>query len=147
LASRHLGRQAAFCVIISSGTLLAAIGFGQSALTGGALYYLLSSTLAASALFLLFELIERARMTPITVPDDEADPLPFYLEQPQQIGTTSDEGDEESIGRIIPAAMAFLGLGFIVCALLLAGLPPLSGFLGKFAMLSALLNPLGMGGA
>ena len=61
--SRRSGssRLAGFSIIVSSGTLLAAIGFGTPALTGGALFYLLSSTLAASALFLLVELIERSR--------------------------------------------------------------------------------------
>lgn len=39
----------------------------------------------------------------------------------------------------------FLGLSFIACALLIAGLPPLSGFVAKVAMLSALLNPAGPG--
>ena len=48
------------------------------------------------------------------------------------------------IGRVIPAAAALLGLAFIVCTLVITGLPPLSGFVGKFAMLSALLNPLGL---
>ena len=60
-ASQQLGRLAGFSIIVSSGTLLAAIGFGRPALTAAALFYLLSSTLAASALFLLVELVERAR--------------------------------------------------------------------------------------
>jgi multicomponent K+:H+ antiporter subunit D len=46
---------------------------------------------------------------------------------------------------VIPAAMAFLGLSFIACTLLITGMPPLSGFVGKFLMLSALLNPVGLG--
>src|SRR5690606_3151796 len=43
-------------------------------------------------------------------------------------------------------AMAFLGLAFITCALVIAGLPPLSGFFGKFALLSAAVNPGGLQG-
>src|SRR5690606_38206098 len=37
-------------------------------------------------------------------------------------------------------AMAFLGMGFFCCALLIAGLPPLPGFVAKFSMLSAALQ-------
>src|SRR5205823_1058928 len=53
LGSQKLGHLAGYAVLVSSGTLLAAIGFGQTGLTAGALYYLVSSTLAASALFML----------------------------------------------------------------------------------------------
>ena len=42
-------------------------------------------------------------------------------------------------------AGALLGLAFMACTLVITGLPPLSGFVGKFAMLTALLNPLGLG--
>ncbi|MDY0106932.1 MAG: cation:proton antiporter, partial [Giesbergeria sp.] len=45
----------------------------------------------------------------------------------------------------IPAAAAFLGLAFMLCTLVIAGLPPMSGFVGKVAMLTALLNPTGLG--
>src|SRR5690606_8829719 len=67
MASQQLGRLAGYSVIASSGTLIAAIGFDTPALSSGALFYLASSTLAGSALFLLVELMERARQV-------EADP-------------------------------------------------------------------------
>lgn len=50
------------------------------------------------------------------------------------------------IGQIIPWTMAFLGLSFIACALLIIGMPPLSGFVGKLNLISALFNPNGLGG-
>jgi multicomponent K+:H+ antiporter subunit D len=149
LASHRLRRSAGFAVIISSGTLLAAIGIGHASLIGGALYYLVVSTLAVSALFLLIELIERSREFESAPPtyDNEADHLPFYLEAKDHGDpVTVENGDDATlIGRAIPAATAFLGLAFTACALLIAGLPPLSGFLAKFAMLSALLDPAGVG--
>ena len=38
-----------------------------------------------------------------------------------------------------------LGIAFTLCALLIAGLPPMSGFVGKVTMMTALLNPKGLG--
>ncbi len=149
IATQHLARMAAFCAILSSGTLLAALGFGQPAVTGGALYYTLGSTLAISAFFLLVELVDRAREVeeePLYVSEvepDDAFAFPVDLVPTRNVNLDDDE--EALIGRAIPAAMAFLGLAFIVCALTIAGLPPMAGFVGKVVMLSALLNPAGFG--
>lgn len=138
LATQDLPRLAGASVMISSGTLLAAIGAGQVSVTGGALYYLASSALAVGALFLLIELLERGR-------DVGADVLAVTLEAFGD-GEEEEEFDEsEEVGVAIPATMAILGACFLCCALLLAGLPPLSGFIAKFAMLSGMLNPAGLG--
>src|SRR5690606_21053829 len=48
---------------------------------------------------------------------------------------------EEEVGLAIPAATALLALSFAACALIVAGLPPLPGFLAKFALLSAWIAP------
>ncbi|QPF76606.1 monovalent cation/H+ antiporter subunit D [Roseateles sp. DAIF2] len=148
LASQHPGRLAAYSIIVSAGTLLTAVGMHQTSVTGGALFYLLSSTLAVSALFLLVELIERSREVEdeamLARPEDD-DLLDLPGAMPE--GVNLDDEEQALIGRAIPAAMAFLGLSFIVCTLLVTGLPPLSGFVAKFALLSALLNPAGLGAA
>jgi multicomponent K+:H+ antiporter subunit D len=131
LASQDIARLAAYSVLVSAGTVLAAIGMGQVGVTGGALFYLVSSTLATGAFFLLVELIERGR-------ELGADVLAVAGEDDEEFDP------EQEVGIAIPATMAVLGFGFISCALLLAGLPPLSGFVAKFALLTAALNPSGM---
>lgn len=141
LAAHHPGRQAAWGVVLSSATLIAAIGFARPALTAGALFYLIGSTFALAAMFLLVELIDRARDVEPQVPFDDADPLPFSIEYFERSDSNLDEDESVLIGRIIPGALAFLGLAFILCALMITGLPPLSGFLGKFAMMSSALAP------
>jgi len=141
LASHHPGRLAAWGVVVSSATLVAAIGFARPSLTAGALFYLIGSTFALAALFLLVELIDRAREVEPKVPVDDVDPLPFSVEYIERPDSNLDEDESVLIGRIIPGALAFLGLAFMACALMIAGLPPLSGFLGKVAMLSSALAP------
>lgn len=131
LAAQNMARLAGASVLVSSGTLLAAVGAGQVAVTGGALFYLASSVPAIAALFLLVELVERGR-------EVGADVLAVTREAFG--GDEHPEDDDEEIGVAIPATMAVLGLGFMGCALLLAGLPPLSGFLAKFAMLAPLFS-------
>jgi multicomponent K+:H+ antiporter subunit D len=132
LASQDLGRLAGFSVLASSGTLLAAIGVGNAAATGAALYYLVASTLGLGALFLLIELVERGR-------EPGADIL--AVTAAVFISADDEPEPEEEAGVAIPATMALLGLSFGACALLLAGLPPLPGFVAKFALLAALLAP------
>ncbi|MBA1204579.1 monovalent cation/H+ antiporter subunit D [Pseudomonas capeferrum] len=146
LAAQRLERMAALSILVSSGTLMAAIGFGQPALTGSALFYLVSSTLALCALFLLAELIERSRSANEVPLEEEDGVLPSPLESlhPPK-GINLDDEQKAVIGQIIPWTMAFLGLSFIACALLIIGMPPLSGFIGKLGLISALFNPLGLG--
>lgn len=146
LGSQRIGYLAGYGAILSSGSLLAAAGFGQPLLTAGLLYYLPSSTLAISALFLLADLMDRWRndgASQAPFADDEA---PFLTaELVPAVGLNLDQDEEVLTGQVIPAAVALLGLAFMACTLVITGLPPLSGFVGKFAMLTALLNPLGLG--
>ncbi|ANY62169.1 monovalent cation/H+ antiporter subunit D [Comamonas aquatica] len=145
LAATRLTHLAGYAAILSSGTLLAAIGFGQNMLTAGLLYYLPSSTLAVAILFMLADIMDRWRNDG-SLTDFEDEEAPFLSAElvPTQ-GLNLDENERVLIGRAIPASAAFLGLAFIMCTLVVAGLPPLSGFIGKFAMLTNLINPVGLG--
>ena len=136
LASQDLGRIASYALIVSAGTLLAAIGAGGVALAGAALYYLVASTLGAAALFLLVELLERGRSLGAGVLAVTAEAFRERRYEPEDL----DVDEEEEPGVAIPATMALLSLGFAGAALVLAGLPPLAGFVGKLAMLHALLE-------
>ncbi|WP_243369234.1 monovalent cation/H+ antiporter subunit D [Microvirga solisilvae] len=131
LASQTLSRLAGCSVLISSGTLIAALGTGGGEVIGATLFYLVSSTLGIAALFLLVELVERIR-------DPGADVLAVTMEA---YGEGDDEdGLADEIGIAIPATIATLGGSFVACTLLLAGLPPFSGFIAKFAMMAAMLK-------
>lgn len=127
LASQDGGRMAGYGAILSSGTLLVAIGHSGSPVLASGLYYLLGSTLAMAAFMLLLELTERllppgAAMLAITM---EA----FAIE----------DKPEDPVGVGIPGALAFLGLSFVACALVITGLPPLAGFVAKFSLFHAML--------
>ena len=129
LSTDRAGRMAGYSAIVSSGTLLAVIGYGQASLVTAALYYLIGSTLAVATFLLLIELIDRIRT-----------PGSAMLALTMEAWAVEDAPDEPR-GKGVPAAMAFLSLAFLACTLMIAGLPPLSGFVAKFSMFHALLNP------
>lgn len=133
LAARRMALFAGYSIIISTGTLLAAIGMANVAVLTGALFYLVSSTLGIAAFYLLIEPIERHHdfdePAPVAEPVFEDEYTAFY-----------EDDKEHEIGVVIPATLAILGGGLAFCALLLAGLPPLSGFIAKFAIIHGLLG-------
>lgn len=109
LGTRKLFNLAAFNTIASMGVLLVAVGqFSVDGLTA-ALYYLVHSTIAGAALFLIVDLIASRR----TVKLDALVP-----------------------GNPISQA-AVIGALFFLVAIAVVGLPPLSGFIGKLLVLDA----------
>lgn len=109
LGAKKLGRLAAFSAIGSMGTLLIAISVFTPETTRAALYYIIHSTFAAAMLFLAVDLV-RERRGAIGDALESAPALPQH-------------------GLI---AALFFG-----AAIASAGLPPLSGFIGKLLILDA----------
>ena len=71
----------------------------------------------------------------------EREPGADVLAVTRELYAEEDElDDSEEAGVAIPATMGLLGLAFIGCALVISGLPPLSGFIAKFALLTAVLD-------
>ncbi|WP_018990546.1 monovalent cation/H+ antiporter subunit D [Aromatoleum toluclasticum] len=136
LASQGGARMAGYGAIVSSGTLLAVIGQSGGAVLAAGLYYLVGATLAMSAFMLLLELTERIRP-----------PGASLLAVTMEAFAINDK-PEDPVGVVIPGTLAFLGLGFVACALVISGMPPLSGFVAKFSLFHALLDasPPGQGG-
>ncbi|BCH56324.1 monovalent cation/H+ antiporter subunit D [Agrobacterium vitis] len=130
LASQVLGRLAGYSVLVSSGTLLMVVGINDGAVSSGALLYLVSSTLTISAFFMLIELVERGQ-------DAGANVLAVTMDA---YGDADEQAPYEEEGATMPGTMAILGICFAACGILLSGLPPLSGFIAKFAMLSAMMG-------
>lgn len=109
LATRRLADLAAFAVVWSMGSLLLAIAVPGGAGVTAALYYAVHSTVAGAALFLTADLVARRRGT-------QADAL--VLARPGEQAT-------------------LIGAIFLIAAVSMAGLPPLSGFIGKLFVLEA----------
>ena len=140
LAAQHLARLVAYYVVLSSGTLIAALGLGIEALTAPILFYLIVSVLTIGIFFMVTGMTDRTRVaasaaTPSPAPTPQAPfHMAFGVSDPDPFGT------EEQIGVAIPRAIAFLGLAFVSCVLLVTGLPPLPGFVAKFALLSTAIG-------
>jgi multicomponent K+:H+ antiporter subunit D len=109
LGATHLGRLAAFAAIGSMGTLLIAIAPFTPQATTAALYYMIHSTLGGAALFLVVDMVRARRLAE----DDAIAP------------------------RAVIAQNGLIAAFFFVAAIAMAGMPPLSGFLGKLLVLDA----------
>ncbi len=109
LAAKNLGQLISFAVIGSMGTLMIPISLFTTHALAAALYYLLHSTVAAAALFLLVDLIRQRRK-------DHSDNLTAGASFAQ---------------RGLIASLFFLG------AIAMTGMPPLSGFIGKLMILNS----------
>ncbi|MDH4654948.1 MULTISPECIES: monovalent cation/H+ antiporter subunit D [unclassified Pseudomonas] len=109
LAATTLQGLLAYLVVVSAGTLLAAIALGTPEAQGAALFYLLHSTWVAGGLFLLADLVSRQR-------GEKAG----HLVQGPALQNPN-----------------ILGAAFFLGAIAVAGLPPLSGFFAKLLLLQA----------
>ncbi len=109
LAGRTLGGTVSYLVIASAATLFVAIALHTPESVSAGLYYLIHSTFVTAALFLIVDLVRRQRGA-----------LGGELRLPAPMG-----------------ARTLLGLLFLVACVSVAGLPPLSGFVGKFILLDA----------
>ncbi len=107
LAAKHLDRLVAFSVIGSMGMVMVAIAMFTPNSIAAALYYIVHSTLAAAALFLIVDLVRSSRAT-----------LEFTAAPP-------------IAGAALTAAL------FFMAAIAMTGLPPLSGFVGKLLIMDA----------
>ena len=116
LAARALREQAAYLVVASVGTLLTAFALGSVSGIAAGLYYLPHSVFTGAALFLLADRIALGRG--------------------EQVGQLADRFEP---GPAMAGAPLLGGL-FFIAAMLAAGLPPLSGFVGKFLLLRAALE-------
>lgn len=108
LGAKDLGRLVAFGAVTSMGTLFVAVAQFTPEATAAALYYALHSTLAAGMMFLVADLVTSRRASGSLM--QALPPLPRH---------------------------GLLAALFMAAAIAVAGMPPLSGFLGKLLILDA----------
>jgi multicomponent K+:H+ antiporter subunit D len=146
LSARRLARFVAYSVVVSTGLLLSALGLGLEELTAPVLFYLGTSVVTTGTFFMVTGMAERARETIVATAEGvPAAPTPFFVAY--GVADPDPYGIDEEVGTAIPAAMAFLGLIFVFCVMLVAGLPPLPGFVAKFAILATVLGSPEVAGA
>ncbi|MEL1262795.1 monovalent cation/H+ antiporter subunit D [Pseudoxanthomonas putridarboris] len=109
LAAVRLRTLVAYLILVSAATLFIAFSLDSEKAIGAGLYYLVHSSLVGAALFLIADLVCRRR---------------------------GASGDRMDLIAPMPEKTA-LGLLFLVAAVSVAGLPPLSGFLGKASLMQA----------
>jgi len=107
LAAKKLDRLVTFAVISSMGMVMVAVAIFTQESIASALYYMVHSTLAAGALFLVVDLVRHSRGH-----------LDLVVDAP------------------VAGAALVAGL-FMVAGIAMTGLPPLSGFIGKLMVLNA----------
>jgi multicomponent K+:H+ antiporter subunit D len=105
------------------------------------------SVLTTCTFFMLTGMTDRTRVTdpPFSPKDRDEDAQPAFVAYGIKQPSMYESGDDAGVA--IPAAMAFLGMIFVACVLLVSGLPPLPGFLAKFALLSTVLQAAAADGA
>ena len=109
VASRALGQMASYATLASSGTILVCLAMFSTKSFAGGMYYLVHSTIAGAALFLVIDAIVQRR---------------------------PKLSDRLVVGSGLPQAGLIGGL-FLITAIAMVGLPPLPGFIGKLLILDA----------
>lgn len=109
LASPSLRLLSANLVVLSAGTLLIATALQSEDATAAAIYYMVHSTFAAAALFLIADVI----------------------------ATQRGKAEDRFVRARAITNPIFLGIAFAAVAIAIIGMPPLSGFIGKIMLLQA----------
>src|SRR5690606_21611162 len=108
VGSTRLRSSVAYLVMLSAGTLFIAFALASADAISGGLYYLSHSVFVTAALFLIADLVQRQR------------------------GSMGDH-----LLPIAPPTRSASGVMYAIAAVSVAGLPPLSGFIGNFGVLGA----------
>lgn len=109
VAAQSLKRLVAYLVLLSVGTLVSVLSIGTVAAIAAVLYYSIHSTVIAAAMFLLADYVAHQR------------------------GTVADR-----LVSARPVTQPVLaGSLFFIAAIIVIGMPPLSGFIGKIWLLQA----------